>query len=80
MTTMWSDCCGAKVNVDICSNCHKLCVGFFDDFCESLLPSESSDDGYDAARDNWVLGDEPMNSAQRRENDSWNETCRRESR
>jgi hypothetical protein len=37
---------------------------------------DDSDDAYDAAKDSWVLGDEPMTASQRRENDSWNETCR----
>ena len=35
-----------------------------------------SDDAYDAARDSWELGDEPMTRSQRREQDSWDETCR----
>ena len=43
----------------------------YEDFYDS-----DSDDGYDAAKDNWVLGDEPMTRSQREENDSWNETCR----
>ena len=38
---------------------------------------ENSDDEYDALKDGWVLGDEPMTSSQRRENDDWNEECRR---
>ena len=42
----------------------------FDDICKD------SDDGYDAAKDNWEVGDEPMNSRQRRENESLNETYR----
>ena len=37
---------------------------------------EDSDDGYDALRDEWVLGDEPMTRSQRREQESWDETCR----
>lgn len=37
---------------------------------------ENSDDAYDSAKDSWVLGDEPMTASQRRENDSWDETCR----
>lgn len=37
---------------------------------------ENSDDGYDAAKDEWCLGDEPMTASQRREEESWNETCR----
>jgi hypothetical protein len=42
----------------------------FDDVCKD------SDDGYDASKDNWEVGDEPMNSRQRRENESLNETYR----
>lgn len=37
---------------------------------------ENSDDEYDALKDGWVLGDEPMTASQRREEESWNETCR----
>jgi hypothetical protein len=37
---------------------------------------KDSDDGYDASKDNWEVGDEPMNSRQRRENESLNETYR----
>lgn len=37
---------------------------------------ENSDDAYDAAKDEWCLGDEPMTAFQRREEESWNETCR----
>ena len=37
---------------------------------------ENSDDEYDAMKDGWVLGDEPMTSSQRREQESWDETCR----
>lgn len=36
-----------------------------------------SDDEYDYLKENWVLGDEPMNDAQRREQESWDEECRR---
>ena len=35
-----------------------------------------SDDAYDAAKDEWCLGDEPMSDRQRREQESWDETCR----
>jgi len=42
----------------------------FDDVCKD------SDDGYDALRDNWTHGDEPMNSRQRREQESLDETYR----
>lgn len=60
---MLSDCCGAAVRFqDICSRCGEHCDG--------------SDDGYDAACDSWELGDEPMTRSQRREQDSWDETCR----
>ena len=37
---------------------------------------ENSDDEYDALKDSWVLGDEPMTGSQRREQESWDETCR----
>ena len=37
---------------------------------------ENSDDEYDALKDGWVLGDEPMTGSQRREQESWDETCR----
>lgn len=37
---------------------------------------DDSDDAYDAAKDEWVLGDEPMSDRQRREQESWDETCR----
>jgi hypothetical protein len=37
---------------------------------------ENSDDGYDALKDEWVLGDAPMTRSQRREQESWDETCR----
>jgi hypothetical protein len=74
MSILWSGCCGAKViHYDICSNCHKECMPFVDELDES-------DAAYDAAKDTWVLGDEPMNSNQKRENDSWEKTCRREER
>jgi hypothetical protein len=65
---MISDCCGAMVHwQDICSRCGEHCeVGSYD----------HSDDAYDAAKDEWVLGDEPMSDRQRREQDSWDETCR----
>jgi len=61
---MLSDCCGVEVRFqDICSRCGEHCeVG--------------SDDAYDAAKDAWCLGDEPMTGSQRREQDSWDETCR----
>jgi hypothetical protein len=36
-----------------------------------------SDDEYDYLKENWVLGDEPMTSSQRREQESWDEECRR---
>jgi len=36
-----------------------------------------SDDEYDYLKENWVLGDEPMTEAQRRENEAWDEECRR---
>lgn len=76
---MWSGCCGAKViHQDVCSKCSKMCECFSDDFEENNNQQTNSDDGYDALKDNWVLGDEPLTSSQRRENDSWNETCRRE--
>ena len=45
----------------------------YDDFDDVL---KDSDDGYDASKDNWEVGDEPMNSRQRRENESLNETYR----
>ena len=70
---LWSNCCGAKViHHDICSNCRNECQGFSDEL--------GSDDGYDRAKDSWALGDEPITSSQKRENDSWDITCRRESR
>lgn len=37
---------------------------------------DDSDDAYDAAKDGWCLGDEPMTGSQRREQESWDETCR----
>ena len=37
---------------------------------------DDSDDAYDAAKDEWVLGDMPMSDRQRREQESWDETCR----
>ena len=37
---------------------------------------DDSDDAYDAAKDAWCLGDEPMTGSQRREQESWDETCR----
>ena len=45
----------------------------YDDFDDV---HKDSDDGYDASKDNWEVGDEPMNSRQRRENESLNETYR----
>lgn len=45
----------------------------YDDFDDVR---KNSDDGYDASKDNWEVGDEPMNSRQRRENESLNETYR----
>ena len=45
----------------------------YDDFDDIR---KDSDDGYDASKDNWEVGDEPMNSRQRRENESLNETYR----
>ncbi len=45
----------------------------YDDFDDVR---KDSDDGYDASKDNWEVGDEPMNSRQRRENESLNETYR----
>jgi len=45
----------------------------YDDFDDVR---KNSDDGYDALKDNWEVGDEPMNSRQRRENESLNETYR----
>ena len=45
----------------------------YDDDC---FYDSDSDDAYDAAKDEWVLGDEPMSDRQRREQESWDETCR----
>ena len=45
----------------------------YDDFDDVR---KDSDDGYDASKDSWEVGDEPMNSRQRRENESLNETYR----
>lgn len=46
----------------------------YDDDC---FYDSDSDDAYDAAKDEWVLGDEPMSDRQRREQESWDEECRR---
>lgn len=40
-------------------------------------PNRGSDDGYDARKDGWEYGDEPVTETQRRESDAWNEECRR---
>lgn len=64
---MLSDCCGAVVHwQDICSRCGEHCE------------VDSSDDGYDAARDAYDNGyGPPMNDRQRREEEMLREEYRR---
>lgn len=44
---------------------------------EEIYFDSDSDDEYDYLKENWVLGDEPMTASQRREQESWEEECRR---
>jgi hypothetical protein len=41
---------------------------------------EDSDDEYEYLKENWTLGGEPMTDSQRRENEIWEEECRRNKR
>ena len=77
---MLSDCCGAMVRFqDICSRCGEHCEEAFEMNgveCGREDGFDDSDDAYDAAKDEWCLGDEPMSDRQRRQQESWDETCR----
>lgn len=44
---------------------------------DDIVFDPDSDDEYDYLKENWVLGDEPMTDSQRREQESWEEECRR---
>ena len=71
-----SYCCGtAPVNVDYCSSCGKHCNVFYDGPSDA---SESSDDGYDAARDAYLTGDgSALTRRQIEEDRAWQDECRR---
>lgn len=40
----------------------------------------NTDREYDSRKDSWELGDEPITETQRREDESWRETCRQNRR
>jgi len=63
---MISDCCGAMVRYqDICSRCGEHCEG-------------SSDDGYDAMKDNYLTyGGYGYNERTRQEDRDWADECHR---
>jgi hypothetical protein len=66
---MVSDCCGAMIRFqDICGRCGEHCE-----------PAEiDTDDGYDAAKDNYLTnGGYGYNDRTRREDAEWAEECRR---
>jgi hypothetical protein len=78
-----SDCCGAApVHIDFCSSCGKHCQVFYDGPSDYDGPfAESTDDGYDAARDACLTGDGPaFTSRQIEEDRAWAEECRRNER
>lgn len=62
---MISDCCGAVVHwQDICSRCGEHC-------------EDASDDGYDAAKDAYLMGyGPPVTRRQRQEEKDWADECR----
>lgn len=40
----------------------------------------NTDREYDSRKDSWELGDKPLTETQRREDESWRETCRQNRR